>query len=838
MSSAEAHGIEDPGAGDAVARDMTEADGAPPRWRSQIDALFDRIEPEPWIGIATNTPGEQGSWREKSFLLSDSAGIAAFVGGELRQGFVRMTPLERDLGTRGGGADASCIGALWLDIDCSFGAHKNTAALPPTIEAALAPIECFPPASYIVATGGGLQAVWLLRDPLEREEGLALLNRWGAYWIDRYAQYGWHLDNVFDAARVLRIVGTRNHKPGMNGAPVEYWTPPSFCTYDARELADLLTDIEPADASTPWQPPRPDSTDPFDVLELSGARGRALVADKAVTLRWTIVDQDDDKVDLLRPDGTSEQSVTLGGRGRSDARAWSDAIPELDGNRSYHLGKFLAHIAFDRDVGAAKRWLAEQGFGTVPAYLRLAPICGTTVGDTAHLGAGAEHAEETRPLCDILDDVHATLRRFVVFQDQHAAYAITLWIAATHAQTVLQHATRLVIKSPEKRCGKSRLLDLIELTCHRPLMSVNATVAAIFRSIDADDPPTLILDEADSIFGRKTADNTEELRGLLNAGFQQNRGTLRCVGPKQTPTNFPTFAMAALAAIGDVIPDTITDRAINITLRRRAPHEPVDSYRHRRDAGPLRDLGRELHTAVHAELDDLERLEPDMPLEDRAADTWEPIVATADIAGREWPARARAAAIAFAADADATASELSHETRLLVDIRAIFTECAVSEASSDDLVRRLHRLPESPWEQFDLTASKLAWRLRPYGIRPRQIRPDGPNGKQVRGYRLEDLQDAFTRYLPAAAAEPTPSPIVTASPPPLEPGAHSEYVTPALVTEPEPVTPDSTECDGVTPGDNSRAGSPDGWEGTEQAPASAEQPRRADLGLGEDGRER
>jgi hypothetical protein len=34
-----------------------------------------------------------------------------------------------------------------------------------------------------------------------------------------------------------------------------------------------------------------------------------------------------------------------------------------------------------------------------------------------------------------------------------------------------------------------------------------------------------------------------------------------------------------------------------------------------------------------------------MPLEDRAADTWEPLIAIADLAGDGWPARARTAAV-------------------------------------------------------------------------------------------------------------------------------------------------------------------------------------------------
>ena len=45
-----------------------------------------------------------------------------------------------------------------------------------------------------------------------------------------------------------------------------------------------------------------------------------------------------------------------------------------------------------------------------------------------------------------------------------------------------------------------------------------------------------------------------------------------------------------------------------------------------------------------------------MPVEDRAADTWEPLVAVADLAGGDWPELARHAAIVLTADHDQAAN--------------------------------------------------------------------------------------------------------------------------------------------------------------------------------------
>ncbi len=133
-----------------------------------------------------------------------------------------------------------------------------------------------------------------------------------------------------------------------------------------------------------------------------------------------------------------------------------------------------------------------------------------------------------RPILDgaaLLDAVHAAIVRYVVMPSRSATDAVTLWIAATHAQIAWAHAPRLVIRAPEKRCGKSRLLDIVEALSRDPFLTVNASPAAVYRSINAD-PPTMLVDEADTIFGPK-ADGNEDLRGLLNAGHQRNRPAVR-----------------------------------------------------------------------------------------------------------------------------------------------------------------------------------------------------------------------------------------------------------------------------------------------------------------------
>jgi hypothetical protein len=279
---------------------------------------------------------------------------------------------------------------------------------------------------------------------------------------------------------------------------------------------------------------------------------------------------------------------------------------------------------------------------------------------------------------------------------------------------------------------------------HEPLKAVNATVPAIFRSL-GDHPPTLLFDEMDTMFGsRKAAEQNEDLRGLINAGFQRGQDVLRTVGPNHTPTAFPTFAMAALAGIGR-LPDTIEDRAVVVVMKRRAPGEQVQPYRLRADQPRLLDLREELAEWSTTITDNLQNARPDLPVEDRAADTWEPLVALADAAGGHWPETARIACKSLVAEATSNDDEASLNVRLLSDIADTFAEEGSAFLNSPRLAILLTTISDAPWEDMGLNANKLSRRLRDYGIKPKR----NSTGTE-RGYRREDFADAFRRYLPVS----------------------------------------------------------------------------------------
>jgi Protein of unknown function (DUF3631) len=365
---------------------------------------------------------------------------------------------------------------------------------------------------------------------------------------------------------------------------------------------------------------------------------------------------------------------------------------------------------------------------------------------------GADAPELIIDGAELLEDLYNRITDYVVLPSDEAAVAVTLWIAATHAQQAWQHATRLRIGSPLKRCGKTRLLDVIENTCHRPVSTVDATIAALFRSIDPVDPPTLIVDEADAIWSKKSNDQTEDLRKLLNSGFGRGRYVLRCVGPNQDVRQFATFAMVAIAGIGDM-PDTVTDRAVNITLQRRARGETVLPFRVGRDAPKLHEIRDKLASWIAPQIDGLRAAVPDTPVEDRAADVWEPLLAIADTAGGIWPELARGACLKLASEADVDDIKRSISLQLLSDLRAVFGD--EERLPTREILERLRRLDGAPWSDWYgrlFNARDFAGLIRGYGIHAVDVKVAG---RSLKGYRRDHFYKSWTSYLAPLDEEPT-----------------------------------------------------------------------------------
>ena len=368
---------------------------------------------------------------------------------------------------------------------------------------------------------------------------------------------------------------------------------------------------------------------------------------------------------------------------------------------------------------------------------------------------------------DLLDDLTDQLRRFVAFPTDHAAHAVALWVVHTHCLGAFDSSPRLALLSPEPQSGKTRTLEVLEHTAAAPMLTSNTTVAVLARGLDAGTFITVLLDECDTVFGSK-AKGDEDLRGLLNSGHRRGATYMRMVGDgaKMDARAFSTFSACALAGLGD-LPDTVMQRSVVLRMRRRAQGERVDAFRRRLHGPELEDLRTRVATWAATHEDSLRRRWPDMPegVTDRPADVWEPLLAIADEAGGDWPDIARAACLALVTESRTTDSG-SLGIRLLADLRMIWTPGAETMLTAD-LLDLLVGLDEAPWADLrgkPLDARGLARRLRQYGVASQSVRVGEQTGK---GYRRDELHDAWQRYLPAPSegsqgSQPThPRPAVT-----------------------------------------------------------------------------
>jgi putative DNA primase/helicase len=371
----------------------------------------------------------------------------------------------------------------------------------------------------------------------------------------------------------------------------------------------------------------------------------------------------------------------------------------------------------------------------------------------------------------LLEAIKDLINRFMAFPSEHEVTAIALHIIHTHCIEAAECSPILNISSPEKRCGKSTLISVLQRLVNRPLVASSISPAAVFRAIEKWEP-SLILDEADSFM----RDN-EEMRGVINSGHTRDSAyVIRCVGDDNEPTRFNTWCPKIIAGIGH-LPETIEDRSIIIQLRRKHTHEVKDK---------LRDIAKSVFDELHRKcirfaadnIKELKKITPQSPtvLNDRAADNWMALLVIAELAGGKWLEMAKDAAIYLSGNKQ---EPISIGVELLQDIKTIFDTKKVDRLSTSELLDALCSEAEASWATYNrgkpLSAKQLANRLKEYKIQSKDIRIP-PHMKNLKGYYYSDFSEAFSRYisspspdLEATAATALQSPICAGSSPAVIP---------------------------------------------------------------------
>lgn len=353
-------------------------------------------------------------------------------------------------------------------------------------------------------------------------------------------------------------------------------------------------------------------------------------------------------------------------------------------------------------------------------------------------------AEYSVDISSVADQIYQIIDDHVACTDA-VKVATTLWIMMTWLVPASHILPIAWITAPEKRCGKSTLLTLIGRMSKRSLSTSNITGSALFRSIEQY-KPTLCIDEIDTFIN-----DNEGIRGILNAGYSRdNPYIIRCIGDENEPVPFNVFGAKAISGIGR-IPDTLADRSIPLTLRRKIKTETKKR---------VRDLPVDTTKLIQAKLarwsnDNMfavKTASPVLPINinDRAQDNWQILFKIAMLVSDEWLEKTHQACIDISGD---NSNEPSSNEQLLADIQTIFTLTQKNRLLSRDLLTELLRDPEMSWSTYNsgkpISMRQIAQKLKGFGIKSKDLRTDDFQNQEVRGkgYDVQDFEDAFSRYL-------------------------------------------------------------------------------------------
>ena len=384
--------------------------------------------------------------------------------------------------------------------------------------------------------------------------------------------------------------------------------------------------------------------------------------------------------------------------------------------------------------------------------LAVHPLSSETPLPPVSEGASAGTADATGAA--LLSELRDVVNRYVVLPNM-AAEALALWIVHTYAFTERQVTTYIGVVSPEKRCGKTTLLELLGCLARKAVAAANISPSALFRVIE-EEQPTLIIDEADTFLQGR-----DEMAGILNAGYRKGNSYVVRVNdgkarrkpgaasskPDSQLVKYSCWCPKVMAAIGR-LPETLADRCIVITMQRKMPGEKCERLR---DLDPTPYRGRCAEFVEH-HWPAIAAARPEIPsaLNDRAADIWEPLFAIADIAGGNWATIAREAAVKLSGSDE----EMTPLSYFLKDLRNWMVSKQIDRMLSREIVSLFDPVHNRPWEDLrrgrGINEHWLGSKMRALGIAPKSVRFGETTGK---GYLLKDIEAAFQRYGPKAEAQ-------------------------------------------------------------------------------------
>ncbi|MCZ6807015.1 MAG: DUF3631 domain-containing protein [Deltaproteobacteria bacterium] len=349
----------------------------------------------------------------------------------------------------------------------------------------------------------------------------------------------------------------------------------------------------------------------------------------------------------------------------------------------------------------------------------------------------------------LVEQMEALFTKYLVLPEG-APIVLAVWCLYTWGSDCFDVATYVCLRSPRPRCGKSNTINVIHRLAHWCVPTVNTSVAALFRMLDRD-APTILMDEGDTMFGKKHTDKSVELQGILNAGYTRTAArVIRTVGDSFEPRVFSVFSPKVFALIG-VLPPTLEDRCVDIPMQRRMKRERVSKMRDRVLDAECVNMDRMAYRWTLDHTDELTAARPDelMNVDDRKSQVTEPLLAVADAVGGDVRERLRKALQSLCAVKEISDDDAG--TLLLSEFRVLFEAQASERVSTKSATQWLGDREDRPWSSWGrsgkpITSVAIARLLKGFGPTPKQWR----EGKTVvRGYLKQSFGRAWESYCPS-----------------------------------------------------------------------------------------
>jgi hypothetical protein len=222
------------------------------------------------------------------------------------------------------------------------------------------------------------------------------------------------------------------------------------------------------------------------------------------------------------------------------------------------------------------------------------------------------------------------------------------WAFHTHlrdaksGRLLVPASPRLILLSDEGNSGKSTVLELLNLVCAKTDGLATEPTEPAFRSMIGPEHLTVLLDEAEILFGRGR--RKEAIRAEINACTYPNGHVDRIQGGVRVKD--PVFAPVAIAALATMkhstggVLDTMFSRALEVFMS--PPDEDIPEILEDKEGQKLGRQARLLiaqWTQLHmAEiLDGIPAVKLPEGVRHREAQIWRPLLSIFQVAGGPWP---------------------------------------------------------------------------------------------------------------------------------------------------------------------------------------------------------